>query len=119
MAAPAAWPASSIVATATRFRIVGWGVTRTAASGVGDQIVAALRAGGPAAVRNVIKGAQQLDLVQLVAGGVLQVAFEARLRRDLEGLFRRGGEYAEGADAVLLLRAPLGGCEAAGGEDDI
>ena len=37
---------NSIVATATRFRIVGWGVTRTAASGVGDQIVAALLADG-------------------------------------------------------------------------
>lgn len=37
---------NSIAATATRFRIVGWGVTRTAASGVGDQIVAALLADG-------------------------------------------------------------------------
>ncbi len=37
---------SSIAATATRFRIVGWGKTRTSASGVGDQIVAALLAIG-------------------------------------------------------------------------
>lgn len=33
-------------ATAYRFRIVAWGTTRTAASGVGDQIVAALLAIG-------------------------------------------------------------------------
>lgn len=37
---------SSIAAIATRFRIVGWGTTRTSASGVGDQIVAALLAIG-------------------------------------------------------------------------
>lgn len=37
---------SSIAAIATRFRIVGWGKTRTSASGVGDQIVAALLAIG-------------------------------------------------------------------------
>lgn len=37
---------NSTAATATRFRIVGWGVTRTSASSVGDQIGAALIASG-------------------------------------------------------------------------
>lgn len=37
---------NSIAATSTRFRIVAWGTTRTAAAGVGDQIVAALIASG-------------------------------------------------------------------------
>lgn len=33
---------NSIAATSTRFRIAGWGTTRTAAGAVGDQVVAAL-----------------------------------------------------------------------------
>lgn len=45
-ATPEACLDSSIAAIATRFRIAGWGTTRTSASGVGDQIVAALLAIG-------------------------------------------------------------------------
>jgi len=37
---------SSVAAIATRFRIAGWGATRTSAKAVGDQVVAALRAIG-------------------------------------------------------------------------
>ena len=37
---------SSVAAEQTRFRIVGWGTTRTSAAAVGDQIVIALRAIG-------------------------------------------------------------------------
>ena len=37
---------NSLSATAYRFRIVGWGTTRTAAAAVGDKIVAALLAAG-------------------------------------------------------------------------
>ncbi len=45
-ATPEACLDSSVAATATRFRLVGWGETRTAAKAVGDQIVIALRAIG-------------------------------------------------------------------------
>ena len=37
---------NSAAATAYRFRIVGWGTTRTSAAAVGDQIAAALLAAG-------------------------------------------------------------------------
>lgn len=37
---------NSVAAEQSRFRIVGWGTTRTSAAAVGDQIITALRAAG-------------------------------------------------------------------------
>jgi hypothetical protein len=47
-------------------------------------------------------------------GGVVGVAFEARVPRDLEALFRRGDDFAAGSEVLLLLSPPGGGAGGAG-----
>jgi hypothetical protein len=39
------------------------------------------------------------------APSLQQVAFQGRLPRELEGMFRRGGAYAEGTEVLLLMAA--------------
>jgi len=57
------------------------------------------------------------------APGVLRMAFEGCIAKEIEGMFRRGGEYAEGTELLLLFVTPGsssgggggGGAAAAGG----
>ncbi|KAI8465564.1 MAG: hypothetical protein J3K34DRAFT_525227 [Monoraphidium minutum] len=49
-------------------------------------------------------------------GGIVHVAFEGRVASQLEALFRRGDEFAEGADVLLLLRPGAPGAAAQAGE---
>ncbi|KIZ02849.1 hypothetical protein MNEG_5114 [Monoraphidium neglectum] len=48
--------------------------------------------------------------------GIMQLAFEGRVAKQLESLFRRGDEFGEGCELLLLLR-PGGGGAAAQADD--
>jgi hypothetical protein len=43
------------------------------------------------------------------AGALVELAFEGFVPLEIEGMFRRGGEYAEGCEALLLLGPPASG----------
>lgn len=63
-------------------------------------------------------GASTTETSDSSGAAVVQVALEGSIARELEGMFRRGGEYAEGSELLLLLAPPPGSATgaAAGGE---
>lgn len=53
--------------------------------------------------------------VQPVAGELVEVLFQADIERDMDAMFRKGGEWEAGAEMLLLLRAAQPRAGSAGG----